>query len=530
MTPDGVLWPDEAIEAMSRAAREILARVGVKVDSSDAVRALEAAGCAPGQAGRVLMPAAVVERALAAVPPAFTLLARDPAGALPVSPAPTATFVHNSGEDPNVADPLSGVNRPATIVDQRLAARVMHRLRYPQSVNSLFWPSDVPPDLQPLYSYLALALETDKHLGSPCVDYGWQVAPLVAMADAVVAAGRTQSGAGASGGPADDTTGADQAAGAIVGPAVALDVSFSPVSPLHLPADVCGGLIAAAACGAAVMVLPCPMGGTTAPASLAGGLAQQHAEVLAGVVLIQTLRPGAPCVAGVRLGPAHPRTGGYLGGAPEGAVVSLGATQLARRDGLACDCYGPTTGSPVLDLQAGLDHALTLTLSALAQPRFLSGCGTMQGTATCLEALVVHDQLFAALFNGLTPRPCDDEALAVDVVADAVLSGKGFLGSSHTRRHLRRDVEQPLLGFRGGIDEWLASGRTSLVDEARERVAELVAAAPLGLPDDVAAELCRVIDDTARARSLGSWPDPRRLLVEPSPARRDQAGADVTPA
>jgi trimethylamine--corrinoid protein Co-methyltransferase len=372
----------------------------------------------------------------------------------------------------------------------------MHRLRYPQCINSLFWPSDVPPDLQPLYSYLALALETDKHLGSPCVDFGWQVAPLVAMAEAVVAAGRAR-----------DATRA---------PAVALDISFSPVSPLHLPGEVCDGLMAAAAHGAAVMVLPCPMGGTTAPASLAGGLAQQHAEVLAGIVLVQALRPGTPCVAGVRLGPAHPRTGGYLGGAPEGALVSLGATQLARRDGLSCDCYGPTTGSPVLELQAGLEEALTLTLSALALPRFLSGCGTMQGTATCLEALVVHDQLFAALFNGLTARAWDDEALAVDVVADAVLAGKGFLGSSHTRRYLRHDVEQPRLGFRGGIDEWLASGRTSLVDEARERVAELVAAEPLGLPGDVAAELCGVIDDAARARGLSSWPDPWRLLVEPT--------------
>jgi trimethylamine--corrinoid protein Co-methyltransferase len=526
MRPDGVLWPDEAVDAMSRAAREILARVGVKVDSGDAVRALQAAGCAPGPAGRVLVPAAVVERALAAVPPAFTLLARDPAATLPVSPAPTATFVHNSGEDPNVADPVSGVNRPSTMADQRLAGRVMHRLRYPQSVNSLFWPSDVPPDLQPLYSYLALALETDKHLGSPCVDHGWQVAPLVAMAEAVVAAGRaaTDGGAAATGAVArpDAEAGgashASPAAEATAGPAVALDVSFSPVSPLHLPADVCDGLAAAAARSAAVMVLPCPMGGTTAPASLAGGLAQQHAEVLAGVVLVQTLRPGTPCVAGVRLGPAHPRTGGELGGAPEGSLVSLGATQLARRDGLACDCYGPTTGSPVLELQAGLDSALTLALSALARPRFLSGCGSMQGTATCLEALVVHDQLFAALFNGLTARACDDEALAVDVVADAVLTGRGFLGSHHTRRYLRHDVEQPRLGFRGGIDEWLASGRTSLVDEARERVAELVAAAPLGLPDDVGAELCRVIDDAARARGFSSWPDPWRLLVEPTSA------------
>ena len=294
-------------------------------------------------------------------------------------------------------------------------------------------------------------------------------------------------------------------------------MSFSPVSPLQLPAEVCDGLIEAAGHDVVVEVLPCPMAGTTAPASLAGGLAQQHAEVLAGVVLAQVARPGTPCVAGVRLGPTHPRSGEFLGGAPEGSLASLGATQLARRDGLACDCYGPTSGSPVLELQTGLDEALTLALSALARPRFLSGCGTMQGTASCLEALVVHDQLFAALFNGLTPRPFDDDALAVEAVAEAVLDGKGFLGLKHTRRYLRSEVEQPLLGFRGGIDEWLATGRSSLVDEARARVAELVAGEPLGLPDDVLGELCDLIDAAARARGFDVWPDPRRLAASVTP-------------
>ena len=484
--PASVLWPDEAIEAMARAARDVLARVGVRVDSERAVEALATAGCAPGSAGRVLVPAAAVEHALASVPADVTLLARDPDRSVPVSPSPDATFVHNSGEVPNVADPVTGRSRPATVADQALAARVMHRLRFPQTVNSLFWPTDVPAELQPLYSYLALALETDKHLGSPCIDLAWQLAPLADMAEAVAGAARDRR-------------------------SFALDVSFSPLSPLRLGAEVCDGLLEAARRDVVVEILPCPMGGTTAPASLAGGIVQQHAEVLAGVVLMQALRPGTPCVAGVRLAPSHPRSGEFLGGAPEGSLASLGATQLARRDGLACDCYGPTSGSPALDLQAGLEEALTLTLSAMARPRFLSGCGTMQATASCLEALVVHDQLFAHAFNGLSARAWDEESLAVDAIAEAVAADKGFLSLRHTRAFLRSDVEQPRLGFRGGIEEWLTSGGTGMVDQARARVAELVAEAPLGLPADVSAELCRLIDDAARSRGLAEWPDPRRV-------------------
>jgi trimethylamine:corrinoid methyltransferase-like protein len=172
----------------------------------------------------------------------------------------------------------------------------------------------------------------------------------------------------------------------------------------------------------------------------------------------------------------------------------------------------------VLDLQAGMEQGLTLMLSSIARPRFLSGCGNLQGTASCLKALVVHDQLFAHAFNGLTARAWDNDALTVEAVAEAVLAGKGFLSLKHTRSHLRRDVEQPLLGFRGGIDEWLASGRNGLVDEARAHVEKLVAGGPLGLPGDVAAELCRLLDETARSRGLLEWPDPRRLVDELSRA------------
>ena len=58
------LWPPEAIEAIRAASLELLARIGVKVDSSEATELLAAAGCTPGPQGRELMPAAVVAAAL----------------------------------------------------------------------------------------------------------------------------------------------------------------------------------------------------------------------------------------------------------------------------------------------------------------------------------------------------------------------------------------------------------------------------------------------------------------------------------
>jgi trimethylamine--corrinoid protein Co-methyltransferase len=50
--------------------------------------------------------------------------------------------------------------------------------------------------------------------------------------------------------------------------------------------------------GQAVVVTPFTLAGAMSPITLAGALAQQYAEVLAGIALCQIVRPGAPVVYG----------------------------------------------------------------------------------------------------------------------------------------------------------------------------------------------------------------------------------------
>jgi len=58
-----------------------------------------------------------------------------------------------------------------------------------------------------------------------------------------------------------------------------------------------------------------PMAGSTSPLTMAGTLAQLHAEQLAGVTICQLTRPGAPILYGGIPGMANLRTAAYLGGA-----------------------------------------------------------------------------------------------------------------------------------------------------------------------------------------------------------------------
>jgi trimethylamine--corrinoid protein Co-methyltransferase len=490
MTGATTIWPDEAIEAMHLAALAVLERAGVHVESPAARDLLLAAGCVLAGRDRLAIPRAAVEAALGACPREYTLAARDPDRSLTMSPEPGATYVHNLGGARDVVDPRTGAGRRATLRDQVLATRVMHHLGHQQQITSLWQPEDVPDVLEPLYSYLILAHETDKAIGGPGISQPFQALYLQEMAAAV--------------------TGADGA-----GSVFPIDLAFSPVSPLILGGDVSDALVEQVRRGGVVVeILPCPAAATTAPGALSAALAQQHAEVLAGVVLTQAAAPGTPVYYGPRLSAVDPRSGVVVSGTPETGVASIAAVLLARRCGLACDCYGPCSDSKVVDTQCGYERGVNALLGLAARPRLLSGIGEIQaGVASCLEMLVIDDEVLNNAFYALSPRPWDADALDVDAMVDGVVSGRGFLGTKHTRRYIRSEFVSPLLSYRGGLNDWLASGRTGLLDIAADRAADLAGRRPLGLPEDVLTELCHLIAGCARDLGLSEYPDPRRIVA-----------------
>jgi len=483
------LWPEAAIEAIHAASLVLLERAGVRVESPAARDLFLAAGCSAAPGDRVLIPAAAVDEALARRPERFALAARDPAKSLALDAEPAQTYVHNLGGARDVIDPRTGVGRRATVRDQVLATRLMHHLVNQHQVTSLWQPGDVPDLLEPLYSFLILAWETDKAIGGPGISFPFQARYLKEMAVVV--------------------TGADGSDGTYP-----VDLAFSPVSPLILGRDVTDALVdQARRGGAAIEILPCPAAATTAPAALSAAVAQQNAEVLAGVVLTQAAAPGTPVYYGPRLSVVDPRSGVVVSGTPETGVASFAAVLLARRYGLACDCYGPCSDSKVMDAQFGYERMTNALLGLAARPRLLSGIGEFQaGVGSCLEGLLIDDEVLNNAFYALSPRPWDENALDVDAMVDGVRSGRGFLGTKHTRRYIRSEFATPLLSYRGGLGDWLASGHESVVDLAEEKAAGLAARPPVGLPDDLLAALCALIERAAREVGVDDWPDPRRLL------------------
>lgn len=486
------LWEEHDLEAIERMAFAILDKVGLAVESPAAHDAMLAFGCKLSDDGRIRIPASAVTSALSACPRSFRLTARDPRHSLDMDAAPAQIYTHNMSGAATLCDAMTGERRPATCRDQARLTRVMHHLRNLHSVCPMVQLQDVPASLEPLYSYLIAAWETDKFVSAPGIEEQTQAGYLSEMARVVVDAR-----------PSADAV---------------IDFYSCLLSPLRLPAADADKLLGMVGMDrAAMMIISSPTAGTTAPVTLPAAIAQQHAELLAGVVALQAVAPGTPTTLGPRLGAADLRSGLLASGRYSTGLASAAAVELARRSGLACDCYGLCTDSIVPDAQSGYERAINGLLGLAPRPRALSGIGDMQtGMTTCLEALLIDDDIIGQLlaWAGCSGDSLDDDALDVSVVVQGVASPQGFLGLDHTRRHRSDGSAETRVAYEGGLTQWMREGWRDIVERATAVVPDILAIGPVGLPDEVLEGLCDLVRQAARDMEVSDYPDPRGVVLE----------------
>lgn len=225
---------------------------------------------------------------------------------------------------------------------------------------------------------------------------------------------------------------------------------LNSTSPLQLSAEAGQALVRLARLGQPVSLSPCVMGGTTGPATLAGILALQHAEVLLGLVVEQLVRPGCPFLYGGTSSISSMRSGALLMGVPEYWALTQATVRLGHWCGLPVRAGGALTDAHLPDAQAGLESALSLaatlglgesTTAAGAQV-VLQGAGILS-SFTCYSPVkfAIDDELITALRLAAEPVVVDDDALALDALA-AAGPGGNLLRQEHTKRHAR-DFERP---------------------------------------------------------------------------------------
>jgi trimethylamine--corrinoid protein Co-methyltransferase len=161
-----------------------------------------------------------------------------------------------------------------------------------------------------------------------------------------------------------------------------LEVYGSPSSPLTYDAHAADVIVRVP-----VDLVPCPICGGTAPITIAGGLAQQNAELLAGVMLVHTVTKKIPIQYSGRLSMMDLRTGKNVWGMPEMALASAATVQIAHKYKMIADVYGVTMDGNMLDIQAGIERAETAMIPAMAGADNLSGIGGAWENAASYQML-----------------------------------------------------------------------------------------------------------------------------------------------
>jgi trimethylamine--corrinoid protein Co-methyltransferase len=240
-------------------------------------------------------------------------------------------------------------------------------------------------------------------------------------------------------------------------------------SPLRYDDRMLSALLAYAKANQALVITPFLLMGAMSPVSVPSTLAQQVGEALAGIALVQTIRPGCPVVFGSFLSNTDMQSGSPSFGTPESAVGLLCTGQIARHYGLPFRGGGGLTSSQTVDAQAAYESAMTLWPTFLAGTNFvMHSAGWLEsGLVSCYEKFVVDVELLRMLHEVFEPLRIDEEALAYSAHQE-VGQGGHFLGAAHTLERFRECFYRPLLSSTENYERWSRNGGKDAATRANE--------------------------------------------------------------
>ncbi len=464
-----------SLDTLERAWERIGTEIGVQFDHPLALDVFREAGqTVDGQTVR-FDPGFL--RAMAArAPERFTLHARNAARDLVVG---GDHMVFGPAQGPPFVQ-AAGVRREGTMTDLEQLMQLTHLTDVLDTPGrSIVEPNDVPLDVRHLVRALAAIRLTDRvWAGEPSSSVAAE--DCLAMA-AIVFGGRS-----------------------VIEERPVLFGNVNVNSPLRFDSRMLEGLISYAAAGQAVIVTPFLLMGAMAPVAVPAALAQQTVEALAGIALVQLIRPGAPVVLGSFLSATDMQSGSPAFGGPESAFALYASGQIARRLRLPWRSGGGTlTASQTVDYQAGYEAFNTLSAAFLAGANVCwQSAGWLEGgLVTSFEKLVADCELLDLLQAQFTPVEIDEGSLAFDAHVE-VGHGGHFFGAEHTLSRFRDCFWRPTIASTENHDRWTRRGSLDHAARATRRWQALLGTYERPpLDTAVEAELIDLVE--RRSRELG---------------------------
>jgi trimethylamine--corrinoid protein Co-methyltransferase len=244
---------------------------------------------------------------------------------------------------------------------------------------------------------------------------------------------------------------------------------ITPLSPFRYTAEMAGSIIELARHNQACIFGALVMAGSSGPMSLAGLLAQQNAEILAGVTLAQLVNPGAPVIVGGTSAIMDMRTGCLAMGSPEVVRLTSATIQMAKFYNLPARGGCSNTDAHLADAQAGLESALTLMTAIRNGTNFVLHAAGILGSysAMSFEKFIIDEELCCMVIETLKPIEITDESIDTNFIKEVGIGGD-YLIQNKTLEQCRTAFFLPNLVNRSGYNGWQEDGHKRVDEKATE--------------------------------------------------------------
>lgn len=454
---------EAGMQRIHQSALEALEVIGLSQAPASGIKAMTEAGAILGDDGRLRFPRALVEDMLAVAARGITLHARDPKYDLHL----TGSNVHfgTAGAAVHLVDLETNTYRDTTAQDLYDAARIVQNLDNVHFFQRAMVCRDVTDNLEmDLNTLFACCSGTTKHIGTSFSDPS-HVAPCFDMIHAIAggeAAWRAR-------------------------PFISNSNCFV-VPPMKFAEESCMAMEHCIRAGMPVLMLSAGQAGATAPAPIATAIVQAVAECLAGVVYVNSVKPGHPAIFGTWPFVSDLRTGAMSGGSAEQALLTAGCAQMHRFYDLPGGAAAGISDSKLPDMQAGWETGITNVLAGLSGLNMVYEAVGMHASLLgfCMESLVLGDDVLGQVLRCVRGIDVTEDSTSIEVMKSVCLDGPGhYLGSDQTLALMQREYVYPALGNRMSPKEWVEADRPMLLDRAIARKNEILSRAGSQIAPDL---------------------------------------------
>ena len=436
------------LERIHNGGLSLLSNPGIFCESEVVLKVMSAAGAQVDPTTKMVrIPAELVDAALKTVPHSFVLHGLDENNDILVETG-RVYFGMGGSSEPMVYDYDLGKPRKPSYADMVRNTRVGQALKHMDFLMTLCTSGDVPVSQAFFYDLHALLRHTTKPIGFTLLDrrYTAHMLELLSAAAGSESEARRRP---------------------------CLLAFATPVSPLIFP-KLIEGIVDAVEFGLPILYAPGPMMSATGPSTLAGLMAQTVAECLFGLVLVQTLKPGAPMMFKMDSDVMDPVTGQCTYASPEQSLGNAALAQISAFYGVPSFTMGGGAEAKLPDSEAAAQAMMSLLMNGLAGITMSQSSGTLaSGMYGAMEQVVICDEMALMVKRILRGFSVDEESLALDAIRRAGPGGS-FLMDPHTLAHFKDELFFPSLFKRQSIEQWIGRGAKPMSQIAHERVLSIL--------------------------------------------------------